>query len=525
MVGGIRPRAWSQSGAGWRESAGVGRPLVATRATQRDPIEHEGGKSCHHVMTENMRQRPRLIWPETVRAEGIGRSVAEGGVAGISPPARPGPRFLRLPRVAGAANPREDAIGLLQVAAEVEHTLLVQYLYAAASASGASGAPPLNPKAKIAAVAIEEMGHLVTVQNLLLAIGNTESHHWGRDFLREASEFNPIPFVLEPLNHASLAKYVVVERPDSITDPRVRARVAALEEEARLASGLDPHRVGELYAALYWLFQPADDPFGPLALSVNDGFEPGWHLTETDFVARDRIETYATVVEEWHGFPDLIVDVVVDAQSGCDALHRVMAQGEGLAGAADSHFEEFLELMDAFEAGRLTIAQSPRTPFVAGQIRPNDPLAVELTHPYTRLWGELFNLLYAHILTSLAHALVLPRGDQARDGLREAALKGMRPVLASLTRQLQRLRVNEQDARLAGPPYGLFDDEMPADAEAFWQRHRELLTSEDDVTARIKSKAEFQTCAGTVCTIHDHVGRGALQVVSDFQARIRALFS
>src|SRR5262249_38031742 len=38
-----------------------------------------------------------------------------------------------VPRIAGAATPKEDALGLLRLAAEVEHALLVQYLYAAAS--------------------------------------------------------------------------------------------------------------------------------------------------------------------------------------------------------------------------------------------------------------------------------------------------------------------------------------------------------------------------------------------------------
>lgn len=37
------------------------------------------------------------------------------------------------PEVTGATTPKEEAIGLLQLAAEIEHSLMVQYLYAAAS--------------------------------------------------------------------------------------------------------------------------------------------------------------------------------------------------------------------------------------------------------------------------------------------------------------------------------------------------------------------------------------------------------
>src|SRR4051794_5689325 len=48
------------------------------------------------------------------------------------------------PEVTGATSPKEEAIGLLQLAAEIEHSLMVQYLYAAASlppaaTGGASG--------------------------------------------------------------------------------------------------------------------------------------------------------------------------------------------------------------------------------------------------------------------------------------------------------------------------------------------------------------------------------------------------
>src|SRR6185503_18346245 len=105
-----------------------------------------------------MKQRPRLIWQDTRRGE------PEAGVAGNLEAAAPAkPRFAFIPTVVDAASPREDAIGLLQVAAEIEHALLVQYLYAAASIGNTTGAPPPNIRGKITSVAVQEMGHLVTV--------------------------------------------------------------------------------------------------------------------------------------------------------------------------------------------------------------------------------------------------------------------------------------------------------------------------------------------------------------------------
>ena len=129
-----------------------------------------------------------------------------------------------IPRTSRAKTPKEDLIGLLRLAAEVEHALMVQYLYAAASVHGPTP-EGVDAARDIAIVAIQEMGHLVTVQNLLLAIADSNPqipepnhyHHLGRDGLRAKSKSNPIPFVLEPISHSALAKYVTIERPPEIS--------------------------------------------------------------------------------------------------------------------------------------------------------------------------------------------------------------------------------------------------------------------------------------------------------------------
>src|SRR6266478_1764979 len=68
-------------------------------------------------------------------------------------------------------SPRDDAVFLLNIAAEVEHALMVQYLFAAYSLrdpsqfAGDKAALVHEWRGAIAMVAREEMGHLVTVQN------------------------------------------------------------------------------------------------------------------------------------------------------------------------------------------------------------------------------------------------------------------------------------------------------------------------------------------------------------------------
>ena len=74
---------------------------------------------------------------------------------------------------------REQVLYLLAEAAEIEHTLLCSYLYAAFSLKPATASGLLAREAEaverwrqtIMGVAIEEMGHLLLVSNLLVAVG------------------------------------------------------------------------------------------------------------------------------------------------------------------------------------------------------------------------------------------------------------------------------------------------------------------------------------------------------------------
>ena len=105
---------------------------------------------------------------------------------------------------------------LLHVAAEIEHSLMAQYLFAAYSLGGPQVPPELRQQVRdwqetILGIAKEEMGHLVTVQNLLTALGmplnlGREDYPWGSDFY-------PFDFSLERLTLDSLATYVVAESP------------------------------------------------------------------------------------------------------------------------------------------------------------------------------------------------------------------------------------------------------------------------------------------------------------------------
>jgi hypothetical protein len=111
---------------------------------------------------------------------------------------------------------RDHLIMLLISGAEVEHALMVQYLYAAYSINGDQPTEERRAlvegwRASILSVAREEMGHLLTVQNLLVLLGAPIS--FDRQMMPWDHEFYPFPFSLEPLSKETLQCFIYAEMP------------------------------------------------------------------------------------------------------------------------------------------------------------------------------------------------------------------------------------------------------------------------------------------------------------------------
>ena len=184
--------------------------------------------------------------------------------------------------------PRDEAVFLLTAAAEIEHALMVQYLYAAYSVrvSGESDARLKGIQGLLFQIAREEMGHLATVQNLLHLIGGPLN--FNREHSPYASEIYPFRFKLEPLTLDSLAKYVVAESPAVLPDPFPEddeALLTQLVDDAKRSNDGHPVRhVGPIFARLKELFRGGeqglrDEDFRldrhPLQAKADDwGFEP-----------------------------------------------------------------------------------------------------------------------------------------------------------------------------------------------------------------------------------------------------------
>jgi len=153
------------------------------------------------------------------------------------------------------ADPYLELIRLLYEASEVEHSLMLQYLYGAFSLKPEyrSIAGYGNPNADdLLGVAIQEMQHLAAVNRLLVALG--AAPHLVREDFPYEPEIYPFEFHLEPLSVTSLAKYVYCEAPADATDPRLaksKHDAAFLDRLFRvLGHDRRPNHIGSLYSTI-----------------------------------------------------------------------------------------------------------------------------------------------------------------------------------------------------------------------------------------------------------------------------------
>lgn len=382
-----------------------------------------------------------------------------------------------IPHTQGASNPKADAIGLLMLAAEIEHALMVQYLYTAFSLRDA-------PRDKLVRVAVQEMMHLLAVQNLLMLLDGPAAVHLGRDRVRVASEHNPMPLVLSACSPELLARYVVAEMPASVADPALRARLDGVIAVAGGPAGVQPHRVGAIYAALLWIFQADDTPQAPLHLGVDDGYSAGWHLQPSDLQDAALVTRHAATRSEWRATnTGYVLDVVTDLARARALIDEITEQGEGLHAEHDSHFWEFLEMYD--EAGQHPVAQLPTNP-VGRHPGPSDAgVTLPVTDAWALAWTELFDVRYNMVLLDIAHALELPVEHESRELLCRLAFKGMH-VLARLAERFAEPPL----LGVAGPTFGLLHDGAPPPGGA-WERHREYLRRDRELLVQLRGFPQF----------------------------------
>ncbi|MDX1982976.1 MAG: ferritin-like domain-containing protein [Bryobacteraceae bacterium] len=364
--------------------------------------------------------------------------------------------------------PVDEAIFLLHTAAEIEHALMAQYLYAMWSIPTGIGDSPIPVatrnrwRANLRLIAVQEMGHLLTVQNVLRAIGGPLN--LDREDYPFRGDYYPFHFRLEPLSVHSLAKYVLAEMPE---EPGIDLT------QLRADAGTDAiNRVGMLFNSLFFLVQRLED----------------------GHFKRPRNDTFAMQGgDEWNlgGTPGLIVRTVDTRQKVLEALEEIAAQGEGTSPGEDSHFEVFRDMYA--EARSLNLAGPVRNVVTNPNTAP-EPLAEaemetgRLTNPVAQAWSHLFDARYRMLLYHLLHSLHLgPEAATGRADLRNWAFEemfGLGPIAERMMAMPAKLGGG---ALLAGPSFQMpYSTALPDQETDRWYGHCELFSGSALLAAKIR---------------------------------------
>jgi CDGSH-type Zn-finger protein/uncharacterized Fe-S cluster protein YjdI len=301
---------------------------------------------------------------------------------------------------------RAELMYLLYEAAELEHTLMCTYLYAAFSlrdgeAEGLSRDEALAVarwRRTIINVAVEEMGHLAAVWNITSSLGGPPQFARGNFPLDPGTLPAGIVVRLAPFDEATIQHFIHLERPEDSTEPE--------------GKGFVPNRLFRRGAGRASLTpMPLDyDTVGSFYASLGDGLRAfvAQHGEAVAFCGDPALQL------SQHELTLAGAKPVMCLKTALEAFATIVEQGEGAqAGSQGSHFQCFVELRNELAALKkknprfqpaLPVAHNPvlRTPAVPeGRVWIENEAAVQSV--------DIANTGYALMLRLLAHAYVVPR--------------------------------------------------------------------------------------------------------------------
>ncbi len=394
--------------------------------------------------------------------------------------------------------PHDYAVFLLQIAAEIEHSLLIQYLFAAYSLGG-----PQVPHGHrdqvirwqtiLLGIAREEMGHLITVQNLLKLIGgalNLERNDFPWDL-----PFSPFPFALEPLSKELLARYICIESPKVWPD-KWAPQQKAIEKIGFPSGDAGFNRVGQIYDDLKALL--GDKTLIPEALFQADTLS---YQASFDEYGRGYAAGARGAVSPGAETPNVLIFTAYSRTTALDALSAVAEQGEAADTVSQqkdlSHFERFMLIFQEFSAK--TGSWVPCRPIISNPRAVGTPAAVPNTtyieNGPARHWAELLNLRYRMLLTYLAHSFRISGTMGPAEGMPRGAVLnrafGEMYNLRAIANILITLPAGDasKPARAAPSfelPYSLTLPHLERDV---WRLHLDLLHASEAFIAELQGTA------------------------------------
>jgi CDGSH-type Zn-finger protein/truncated hemoglobin YjbI len=363
---------------------------------------------------------------------------------------------------------REALIYALCQAAELEHGIMCQYLFAAFSLkqsteeglTEAEAAAAVRWRRQISHVAAQEMLHLALVHNLLSAIG--AAPHLARPNLPVPANHYPagVQLALLPFGEQALRHFMFLERPEGM-DLADAEGLAAIGQAVPLISERDIVPQGQDFATV-----------GHLYRSIEAGFE---HLAATHgedwlFVGPPRAQATAANFR----WPELVC--VTDLVSARRAIEEILEQGEGPRGVwRDAHFGQFVNILDEYQQLRAANPDfDPVRPVLAANVRQHERDADHpvISDPLTARVTDLFNVSYEILLQIFERFFAhTEESDDQLQVLADATIALMVRVIKPLGDLITTLPVGpSHPGRTAGPSFELFyeNDYLMPHQEAAW---------------------------------------------------------
>jgi hypothetical protein len=332
---------------------------------------------------------------------------------------------------------REHLWWLLAEAAQLEHMIMCQYLYAEFSLKEGTGDGLTGEQAEavdrwrkaLRGIAVEEMLHLALVSNLMTAIGAAPT--LARPNFPQRSGYFPAGVQLDvlPFGEQALRHFLYLERPEGMERQDADGFVPAapprepVREDELLPRGQEFTTVGHLYRGIADGLRTLVERFGERAV----------------FVGSPR----AQATPELLHWPQLIA--VTDLTSALAAVEEIIEQGEGARGDwREAHYGRFLNIWEEYHALRQSDPSfEPARPVQPGYTRqPYDistPQPV-ITDPLTHHIAELAGIGYEMVLQTLVRFFThTEETDEQLGVLIDAAIGLMAGVLRPLATAMTRL--------------------------------------------------------------------------------------
>jgi CDGSH-type Zn-finger protein/truncated hemoglobin YjbI len=384
---------------------------------------------------------------------------------------------------------REALIYMLCEAAELEHAIMCQYLFAAFSIKestdeGLSAAEleAVNRwRKEISHVASQEMLHLALVQNVLSAIG--AAPHLSRPNFPQPANHYPtgVRFALLPFGEPALRHFMFLERPEGMALHDADGLAAGRRAEAQVEPGdivprpQDFATVGHLYRSIEAGLAHLAEKFGEEVLFVGD--------------------PKAQATPEHFPWPELVT--VTDLASASRAMEEILEQGEGPRGEwQHAHFGRFVAILDQYQTMReANPGFEPTRPVLTCNVRPGERAADVplITDPVTARCADLLNVGYEILLLTLERFFA--HTEESEPELRTlagATLQLMLQMIRPLGQLISTLPVGpEYPDQTAGASFELFyeGDYLMPHREAAWILLEERLRETVAFCSQIQSDA------------------------------------